>query len=358
MQKRRQLKMSVKKLNINGVVDGWMQWQVDDFFDYEVSNENEEIELYVNSGGGSVVAGLSIYNRIRQHQGKVTAYITGFAASMASVIPLAANEVVLSPGAVVMIHDPLMWTEGNINDHKVSVQALEKIKDGLVEIYLENIDIKKEEISDLMAKETWLNADEAIELGWADRKDSSVVEDGVNSVINNIAAYVVDVNNAPECIKKKINELKNNSDNINKKTEVKNSMSERDTDEPKAPTAEDLEAVKAKAVDDAQNRVNSIISAFKNAGCEGHEKMAELLSEPTAGELEALKACNEILKAKSEAKPDKTAAEKELEARNEDEKELEGVNSGGGNGEKGDLDSKMDVNSFVAGMKNFKKGGK
>lgn len=311
------------KINLMGQVDAWMLSDLSFILDY-VASPTEDLDLYINSLGGSVVAGQSIYSRLKRHEGKVTAYIEGFAGSMMSIIPLAADEIVISTSGVVMLHNPLTTATGNTKELEVTIEMLEKVKDSMVARYVEKFNNKTEdEIIEMMDKTTWLNAKEALELGFADRLESEQTEATAGYMKNeypeeNIVAHLTNYDNIPEDIKNKFNL---GGENI---TENKNTIggltSMKDTkDKETSVEAADLSAADTQAVADAaaearaaeQNRVKSITSTFTANGLKGHAKMTDLLLDGNAGELEAVKACNEILIAKAkEEKP--SLADEEL----------------------------------------------
>lgn len=126
------------------------------------------IKLRINSPGGDVFDGLAIYNVIARHEGKVTATIDGLAASAASVIAMAANQIVMPENAFMMIHDPWGVSIGNADELRDMAEVLDKIKAGLVSTYVNRSGQSAEKISELMSAETWLTAAEAKELGLAD----------------------------------------------------------------------------------------------------------------------------------------------------------------------------------------------
>lgn len=133
----------------------------------------KEIHLRVNSPGGSVFDGMAIYEKIKSEKSKgrkVVAYVDGVAASMASVIILAADEVIIGDGAFIMIHKPLVGAYGNATELERMISILDKIEDQMIGIYAKKTGMSKLEISNALAAETWYNSDEALEAGIADKK--------------------------------------------------------------------------------------------------------------------------------------------------------------------------------------------
>lgn len=125
------------------------------------------LNVHINSPGGSVFAGLAIYNYLKRMDAEVTVYIDGLAASIASVIAMA-GRVVVPANACLMIHDPSGVAMGTAEDMLAMATALEKIKSSLVTVYTEKTGKSAEDIAAMMAAETWMTAAEAVEMGFAD----------------------------------------------------------------------------------------------------------------------------------------------------------------------------------------------
>lgn len=126
------------------------------------------IELRINSVGGSVFEGLHIYNRLRMHEGEVHAVIEGLAASMASVIAMAADKVSMVDASLMMIHNPATGAWGDQKDLEKAAETLAKIKETLIDAYQHKTGIDREQIAAMMDEETWLTSAEAVEQGFAD----------------------------------------------------------------------------------------------------------------------------------------------------------------------------------------------
>jgi ATP-dependent Clp protease, protease subunit len=133
-----------------------------------------ELTLRINSPGGSVFDGVAIYNALKRHDARVTVWIDGIAASIASMIAMAGNEVVMPDNAILMLHDPSALVIGTALDMRGMADALDKMKAGMVAAYRDKSGGDDAEIEALMAAETWLSAQEAVELGLADRVEQPV----------------------------------------------------------------------------------------------------------------------------------------------------------------------------------------
>jgi ATP-dependent Clp protease, protease subunit len=131
--------------------------------------EGTPLALRLNSPGGSVFDAVAIYNALQRHSGTVTVWIDGIAASAASYIAMAGDEIVMPENAFLMIHDPAGMVMGTAIDMRAMAEALDKIKGSLLQGYAAKSGRPQEEIAPLMAAETWLDAKDALDLGFADR---------------------------------------------------------------------------------------------------------------------------------------------------------------------------------------------
>lgn len=127
------------------------------------------IKLRVNSGGGSVIDGFAIYQNLAEHKAKVIADVDGLAASMASVIIMAADEIRIAPHAMVMIHNPWGGAIGEAEDMRKMADVLDKMRDGIAAAYVERTGKSRDEVVAMMDAETWMSAEEALEHGFVDQ---------------------------------------------------------------------------------------------------------------------------------------------------------------------------------------------
>lgn len=170
----------MKKINIKGAIvsddDKWIYDMLEmeatspkDVTEALAESEGKDIELTINSGGGDVYSASEIYTELRNHSGNVTSRIVGVAASAASVIAMA-GKVVISPTAQIMIHKASTVGIGNSSDMKKVYEFLDTVDQSICNAYTHKTDLTKEEVLQLMSDETWMNADAAIEKGFADEK--------------------------------------------------------------------------------------------------------------------------------------------------------------------------------------------
>lgn len=135
-----------------------------------------EVKLIVNSGGGDVTEGFSIYNLLNDFQGHLTAQVD-FAASMASVFIMAANVITMRENSsIMMIHRPWGVNGGNAEDLRRTADTLDKMETMLMGIYMGRSGIEEAELSAMLAAETWLSAEEAKEIGFIDQIEGGAVD--------------------------------------------------------------------------------------------------------------------------------------------------------------------------------------
>jgi ATP-dependent Clp protease, protease subunit len=146
----------------------WGAWDDTDQYPEAVKNfldgvKGKNLNIYVNSGGGSVFAGMAIYNMIKRHQGYKTAYIDGIGASISSVIPLAADKIIIPTNAYFMVHKPWTWGMGNAHELRNQAAALDVIEEGIINVYADNLKqgVDIETIRQMVQEETWLTGDQA-----------------------------------------------------------------------------------------------------------------------------------------------------------------------------------------------------
>jgi len=136
--------------------------------------EAKRITLRINSPGGEVFDGIAIHNALKRHSAHITVLVEGIAASIASVIVCAGDEVVMPENAMLMLHEPSAHVAGTADDLLSMAAALEKMRAGLIAAYRDKSGLNEERIAELLAGETWLSADEALALGFADRIEAPV----------------------------------------------------------------------------------------------------------------------------------------------------------------------------------------
>lgn len=168
-----------KRINLKGPLIANNSQEVYDYYGMEATSaksiieklpeDNSDIILEVNSNGGLVTVGSEIFTALRNYKGKVTAEITGMAASAASVAVMGADKVVMSPTAQMMVHKALFnWVSGNSDDLDKASNALKSSDKAIVNAYVAKTGKSEDEIMDLMRNETFMSAQDAVEKGFAD----------------------------------------------------------------------------------------------------------------------------------------------------------------------------------------------
>lgn len=141
------------------------------------------ITVWINSPGGDCIAASQIYTMLMDYKGDVTVKIDGIAASAASVIAMAGTEVLMAPTALMMIHNPATIAMGDHEDMKKAISMLDEVKESIINAYEIKTGLSRDKLSKLMDAETWMNANKAVELGFAD----GVIED--EKTVAEIPAY-------------------------------------------------------------------------------------------------------------------------------------------------------------------------
>lgn len=185
---------SVSSNNQELILDGpiasdtwWGDEVTPDLFREELKQHAGDLTVVINSPGGDVFAGLAIYNALVNHNGNVTVRVDGLAASIASVIAMAGDKIIMSPGSMIMIHRPSVYAAGTVDDMEKAKDVLLKIEEGITPIYAKRTGLSDEKITELLEAETWMLADKAVELGFADEvsdaPEKQKQDEGVQNVM-------------------------------------------------------------------------------------------------------------------------------------------------------------------------------
>lgn len=176
--------------------DYWGTWQSEDQYPEKIRNflanvAGKDLDIYINSGGGSVFGGLAIYQMIKRHAAanRVKVHVDGLAGSIASVIAFAGSEPPEIPAnAFLMIHNPAATVQGNAEELRKMAEALDTVKSGILAVYMENVadDITEDQISGLMDAETWLTGTEAAKYF---QVETTAAREYVAAVGDNINTY-------------------------------------------------------------------------------------------------------------------------------------------------------------------------
>lgn len=138
------------------------------FFRDELFSGEGDITIWLNSPGGDCVAASQIYAMLMDYKGNVTVKIDGIAASAASVVAMAGTKVLMAPTALMMVHNPLTVAIGDSEELQKAMEMLAEVKESIINAYQIKTNQSRAKISHWMDAETWMNANKAIELGFAD----------------------------------------------------------------------------------------------------------------------------------------------------------------------------------------------
>ena len=160
-----------RTLFLNGTIaeESWFDDDVTpQLFKDELNAGSGDITVWINSPGGDCVAAAQIYNMLMDYKGNVTVKVDGIAASAASVIAMAGTKVLMSPVSMMMIHNPMTVAFGDSTEMQKAIEMLASVKDSIINAYEIRTGLSRTKLSHLMDAETWMDANKAVELGFAD----------------------------------------------------------------------------------------------------------------------------------------------------------------------------------------------
>ena len=174
-------------LFLNGTIaeESWFDDEVTPaLFKDELNSGEGDITVWINSPGGDCIAAAQIYNMLMDYKGNVTVKIDGIAASAASVIAMAGNKVIVSPVSMIMIHNPATIAAGDTAEMQKAIAMLDEVKESIINAYEIKTGLSRARLSHLMDAETWMDANSAIEMGFADEIMQRNTEDDELEVPN------------------------------------------------------------------------------------------------------------------------------------------------------------------------------
>ena len=194
-----------------------------EFRDELKKHKGEALTVVLNSGGGDVFAGLSIYNALRELDTQVTVRVDGLAASIASIIAMAGDEIIMSPGSMMMIHRPSVFAMGNVEDLDKAKEVLTTIEDSILPIYVDRTGLSTDEVTEMLNAETWMSGERAVELGFADsiaktsKEKAEVVQNAFNG---NFAFSMAATKKSLDSLVEKVAKAKAEAEDTEVETEV------------------------------------------------------------------------------------------------------------------------------------------
>lgn len=198
------------ELTIYGIIgDSWWEDSVSaSDIDNALKNISGDIVIHLNSPGGDAFDGIAIYNRLKKHDGKVTINVDGWACSAASVIAMAADELIMGLGSMIMIHEASSLVWGTKTEMRKEADVLDELEEGIIDIYLTKANISREEIRNMVDAETWFGAQKAVDIGFA---TSTAATDGKDKEITQLRAQLA-------TMQSELDQLKNQSKKEDPKT--------------------------------------------------------------------------------------------------------------------------------------------
>ena len=191
----------------------WDSWDDTDQYPESIKNFLDEVgdrdlNIYINSGGGSVFSGIAIYNMLKRHKGYKTVHVDGLAGSISSVIAMSGDKIVIPNNAYLMIHKPWVATYGNSDELKQVAETLDKLQQGILNIYAEKlkdgVDIST--IEEFMNAETWLTGDDAF------KYFDIELSEGLNAFNKVESEYLNKFTEIPKELTEKVNEIEDKVD--------------------------------------------------------------------------------------------------------------------------------------------------
>lgn len=197
------------ELTIYGVIgESW--WNENWTSAIDVDNALKEagannLVIRLNSPGGSAFDGIAIYNRLMNYKNetgaKITIHVDGWACSAASVIAMAADELIMGLAAMIMIHEASSGVWGAKGDFRSEADLLEELEEGIIDIYMTKATVERKEVRKKVDAETWFGASKAIEIGFATSATSTTVEDNSKEELSNLKAQNANLQNEIQQLK-------------------------------------------------------------------------------------------------------------------------------------------------------------
>mgnify|MGYP000966789989 FL=1 len=236
--------------------------------DLKALGDITHINLHINSPGGDVFDGIAIFNALKHHGAAITVHIDGLAASMASVIAMVGNPVIMPENTMMMIHKPWGFAGGDANDMRDYADLLDKVESVLIPAYAQKTGKTNEEIAAMLDDETWMDGNECVALGFADQVTPSL--------------------QAMACIQsKRIEEFEKMPNSIRNMITPPRNTTQRDPviTQPQVPQAKtdpapDENAIRAQVLAEQKARVNAIGNLFAMFGNKHMELQNQCVADP------------------------------------------------------------------------------
>lgn len=178
-------------LKIYDYVGSWENVNTETIESQLLEANGKPLDIYINSYGGEVFEGFAIYNMLKRYEGFKTVYVDGIAASIASVIALSGNKIIMNKLSMFMIHNASSWAYGNADEIQKTVDALKSISALIRDLYVEKTSLTAEQVQEYMDAEKFFTAKECLECGFCDEiSETEPEEDNMNLPANLLAQNI------------------------------------------------------------------------------------------------------------------------------------------------------------------------
>ena len=270
--------------------------------------KDKNIDVHINSLGGSVFDGLAIYNALKTHTKKVTTKVEGICASIASVIAMAGDQIEMAENSLFMIHNPFAMSGGDANELRKTADILDKIRNEIADIYASKSKHDSQHYINLMDVETWFNSSETLELGLANTitqplkiennydisKFQNITDQKINDIINKSNLKVMAENTQIE------NEVSNDSSLIGKIKSMLGVKNEHEEGHEEGTPAEDADwALSYEELKDRVNNLENAIHDIEEKMGMANDEVENKTQQLEVANLEILNQAKEISKIKA-----------------------------------------------------------
>lgn len=293
------------ELILDGVIasDSWYEDDVTPkLFREELAKHPGAVTVRINSPGGDTFAGIAIYNALNDHDGEVTVKVDGVAASAASFIAMSGDKIIMLPGSMMMVHEPWTFAAGNQNDLEEVIQMLKTTNDSMVALYAARTSLDESRIRELLKAETWMTANEAVELGFADEAQGAKtsladamakISDMTSSVKSAVMQPVMSMKAMEESDTPKVEETEDVTDTTEDPVEVP-------VEESKTSDEDEAEAEDQPEVETTEEAEPPVVTDTEDE--ETNEPVAEKETKPMSKQAEI--ATEQVVEPKAQATPE------------------------------------------------------
>lgn len=270
------------ELYLEGVIasESWYDDEVSPKqFRDELDKVSGAITVRINSPGGDVFAGMQIYNMLKDRNGDVTVIVDALAASAASFIAMAGDKIIMNTGSMMMVHKASTIAWGNEDEMQQVIEMLRKTDDSIISVYAARTGKSKEEIKQLLADETWMTAEEAVEMGFAD--EATAGKTSLSDSVKNALSFTKEVQNAAmQPVMSLTKKLKNETEEVAEVEEIE--VEETETEEAEVTEVEETETVEDVVVEDTETEIKDSTEKEQTQMSEIQDAATTQVIEPAA----------------------------------------------------------------------------